>query len=71
MAAEICVVWAEGHEDREVRKRAPLFGCLGLYCGYRSRPQIPRLREASNEREAPMYNSQLQVIFASEGLNNG
>jgi len=27
----------------------------------------PRL----NEREAPLYNSHLQVIFASEGLNNG
>src|ERR1019366_10654882 len=31
----------------------------------------PESREASNEREAPMYNSQLQVIFASEDLNNG
>jgi hypothetical protein len=30
-----------------------------------------RLREANNEREAPMYNSQLQVIFVFEGLNNG
>ena len=36
-----------------------------------SRSQTPRLREASNEREAPIYNSQLQVIFSSEGLNNG
>ena len=26
---------------------------------------------AGDEREAPMYNSQSQVIFASEGLNNG
>jgi hypothetical protein len=24
-----------------------------------------------NEREAPMYNSPLQIIFVSEGLNNG
>src|ERR1035441_3273701 len=57
----------QGERDRIAGPFSDCLKCLSAS----SRPQIPRSREASDEREATMYNSQSQVIFASEGMNNG
>src|ERR1035438_5446285 len=54
----------QGERDRIAGPFSDCLKCLSAS----SRPQIPRSREASDEKEATMYNSQSQVIFASEGL---